>query len=237
MVKKNGWKQYKRIKTPRMSEGTKKRRTEKAGALAERFSNKRSVEKCVWQDEKDFTLEVPLNHQNSRVYGKNRKGDISDDRLFHNINRQSKKVMVSACITWYGATKPFFVNNKGLKVNAKRYKTLLEKELLSNIESMMKRKDWIFIQDSASSHRANLVQDFLSEKLNKRFVKYSEWPPTSPDCNPLDYYFWEQVQRKVYENRFNRAFENENALKRRIRRVWPEVSRDIEEIRKARSPI
>ena len=25
----------------------------------------------------------------------------------------------------------------------------------------------------------------------------------------------------------------ENALKRRIRRVWPEVSRDIEEIRKA----
>ena len=64
-------------------------------------------------------------------------------------------------------------------------------------------------------------------------MKYSEWPPTSPDCNPLDYYFWEKVQRKVYENRFNRAFENENALKRRIRGVWPEVSRDIEEIRKA----
>ena len=64
-------------------------------------------------------------------------------------------------------------------------------------------------------------------------MKYSEWPPASPDCNSLDYYFWEKVQRKVYENRFNRAFENENVLKRRIRRVWPEVSRDIEEIRKA----
>ena len=141
--------------------------------------------------------------------------------------------MVSACITWYGATNPFLVNNKGLKVNAKRYKTHLEKELLPNIESMMKRKDWIFIQHSAPSHRANLVQDFLSEKLNKRFVTHSEWPPTSHDCNPLDYYFWEKVQRKVYENRFNRAFENENALRRRTRRVWPEVSRDIEEIRKA----
>ena len=53
--------------------------------------------------------------------------------------------MVSVCITWYGATKTFFVNNKGLKVNAKRCKALLEKELLPNIESMMKRKDWIFI--------------------------------------------------------------------------------------------
>ena len=141
--------------------------------------------------------------------------------------------MASACIMWYGATKPFLVNNKGLKVNAKRYKTHLEKELLPNIESMMKRKDRLFIQDSAPSHRANLVQDFLSEKLNKRFVKYSEWPPTSPDCNPLDYYFWEKVQRKVYENRFNRTFENQNALKRQIRRVWLEGSRDIEEIRKA----
>ena len=123
------------------------------------------------------------------------------------------------------------VFRKGLKVNANRYN--LEKELLPNIESTMKRKDWIFIQDSAPSHWAKLVQDFLSEKLNKRFVKYSKWPPTSPDCSPLDYYFWEKVQRKVYQNRFNRTFENENALKRRIRRVWPEVSRDIEEIRKA----
>ena len=118
--------------------------------------------------------------------------------------------MVSACITWYGATKSFFVNNKGLEVNAKRYKTHLEKELLPNIGDIL-----------------------ALEKLNKRFVKYSEWPPTSPDYNPLDFYFWEKVQRKVYENRFNRAFENENALKRRIRRVWLEVSRGIEEIRKA----
>ena len=96
MIKKNGWKQYKRMKTPRMTEGTKKRRTERAGALAERFSSKRSIEKCVWQDEKDFTLEVPMNHQNSRVYGKTQKRDIADQRLFHNKNRQFKIVMVLA---------------------------------------------------------------------------------------------------------------------------------------------
>ena len=63
MVKRNGWKQFKRIKTPRMSEGTKKRRTERSDALAERFSHRRNVEKCVFQDERDFTLEVPTNHE------------------------------------------------------------------------------------------------------------------------------------------------------------------------------
>ena len=67
MVKRNEWKLYKRIKTPRMSERTKKRRTERSGALAEQFPHKRSIEKCVLQDEKDFTLEVPINPQNSRV--------------------------------------------------------------------------------------------------------------------------------------------------------------------------
>ena len=99
------------------------------------------MEKCVFQDEKDFTLEVPINHQNSRVYGKSQKIDISDERLFHTTNRQSAKVMVSACLTWHGATKPFFVNNKNLKVNAKRYKTHLEKHLLPSIEKKLKRSD------------------------------------------------------------------------------------------------
>ena len=37
----------------------------------------------------------------------------------------------------------------------------------------------------------------------------------------------------MYENRFNRPFANEEALKRRIKRVWPEVAKDIVEIRKA----
>jgi len=51
---------------------------------------------------------------------KTKKADISNKPLFHNTNWQSKNVIVSACITWYGAKKPFFINNKGL--NAKRYK-------------------------------------------------------------------------------------------------------------------
>ena len=73
--------------------------------------------------------------------------------------------MVSACVTWYGATKSFFVNDKGLKVNSKTYKKHLEKELIPDIERIMKRTDWMFIQDSAPSHRSNLVQDFLTENF------------------------------------------------------------------------
>ena len=48
------------------------RRYARAITLAEKFErNTRMTEKTVWQDEKDFTLDVPVNLQNDRVYGKN----------------------------------------------------------------------------------------------------------------------------------------------------------------------
>ena len=42
--------------------------------LVEKFErNTRMIEKTVWQDEKDFTLDVPVNLQNDRIYGKGKK--------------------------------------------------------------------------------------------------------------------------------------------------------------------
>ncbi|XP_066927411.1 uncharacterized protein [Clytia hemisphaerica] len=77
LVKRRGYKQFKRMKTPRMSEVTRQRRTERSGRLADRFErNPRLIEKCAFQDEKDFSLEVPLNHQNDRVYFKGGKKDV-----------------------------------------------------------------------------------------------------------------------------------------------------------------
>ena len=183
-----------------MSSGTKEIQVKRAGALAGRFRKSRSAEKCVWQNEKDFILDFPLNSQNSRVYGFENKDNIQYNRLFHYTNRQSKKVMVSACVTWKDATKPFFVNNKGLEVNFKTYQKHLEKELLRKVHRIMNNNTWIFIQDSELSHRANIVQDFLKEKMDKRFIEHTEWPPSSPDCNPLDYLFWNKIKEKVYED-------------------------------------
>ena len=116
MVKRRGLKQFERVKTPRMSSATQQRQTERTGALAEK---KRSIERCIWQDKKDFMVDVPFNAQNNRVYGMDKKDKIPGNQLFHHTSKQYKKVMVSACVTWKGATKPFFVNENSLKVNAK----------------------------------------------------------------------------------------------------------------------
>ena len=92
-----------------MSEGTRNRKGTHAGSLRERFeSNIRMIKKTVWQDEKDFTLAVPVNFHNDRVYDEGKKSDMPDKNLLSSTNKTFKKVMVSTAVSWYGATKLFF---------------------------------------------------------------------------------------------------------------------------------
>ena len=104
-----------------MNDRCHNRRYARAIALAEKFEhNTRMIEKIVWQDEKDFSLDV--HFQNERVYGKGKKSDVPpDENLFASTNKMSRKVMFSAVISWCGAAQPFFVNENGIKVNKESY--------------------------------------------------------------------------------------------------------------------
>ena len=226
--------QFKRVKTPQMNDATRNRRIQRAKFLLEKFqTNPRMIERAVFQDEGDFPLQVPLNIQNNRVYYKGKKKDVPDENLFHHSNRQSIKVMVSAGLTWHDVTRPIFVNNKGLKINAKNYRNHLKRQLFPAIEKVYPRDDWIFLQDGASSHTSNIIQNLPSETIPRRFIKKDQWPPKSPDTNPLDYYFWSKVKTKVYEGRINQPFQNENEMIARIKAVWKDCATNIPEIPKA----
>ncbi len=62
----------------------------------------------------------------------------------------------------------------------------------------------IYIDTIVSSYDVclidNATQIYLEEmvfKLNKR----DEWPPQSPDCNPMEYSIWDVLYEKVYNGR------------------------------------
>ena len=75
---------------------------------------------------------------------------------YHKNNSSSSSSLSS--ISWYGDTKPFFVNENVIKVNKKNYCKHLKKQLFPAIKKLVKRDDWIFVQDSAPSYRSNLVK-------------------------------------------------------------------------------
>ena len=101
------------------------------------------------------------------------------------------------------------------------------------IKKLVKRYDWIFVQDSARSYRSNLVQDFLEKTLKRRFVKCVVWPPSSPDVNPLDYFFWNLVKTKVYQGRAGEPFSSKEELKAKIKAGWKDCETDLKPLRKA----
>ena len=79
--------------------------------------------------------------------------------------------MVSAAISWYGATKPFFVNENGIKVNKETYcKHFFKKTVFPAIKNLVKRDDWIFVQ----GYLSNLVQDYLEKTVKRCFLKCVE---------------------------------------------------------------
>src|ERR1700722_14562276 len=76
-------------------------------------------------------------------------------------------------------------------------------------------------QDGATPHRTKDVFETLFNCFNTpviglnypKFAKGGlEWPPYSPDLNPLDFFFWGYLKDKVYKNNPRTLSELKNAI-------------------------
>ena len=116
--------------------------------------------------------------------------------------------------SWYGlygqkkGKLPLVFVESGVKVNADYYlNSVLRKVLKPNTKILYENGDWIFQQDSAPSHKAKIYQKWLEDEI-RDFFATDEWPPNSPDLNPLDYSIWERKSEfKVsFINRIFKSF-------------------------------
>jgi hypothetical protein len=217
MAKRAGIKSFSRITVSRISPAVRNRRAERCRFLYRCYKND-DVKYMCFQDEKDFTLEVPSNRQNNRVNSLGRKMDIEPQRLYHEQSRFSLKLMVSCCVSWNGKTEIFFVNPQQTKVTSEVFVEHLEQELLPACEVLFPHGDYILVLDGATSHSAKRTQDYL-RTYAPRFVSAEKWPPTSPDLNPMDYYVWDALQEKVYEGRRD-PFTSLDELQTMIKECW-----------------
>ena len=76
MVKRKGFRAYKRLTTLHMTNGCKQGRVERSAFLAKRFSE-RCLRRLVFQDQKDFLHQIPKNFQTNRVYFSLSKNDFN----------------------------------------------------------------------------------------------------------------------------------------------------------------
>ena len=187
--------------------------------LLNRFTAEK-VKNIIFSDEKDFTLEVARNRQNDRVYGK-RKRDIAPNRLYHETSRFTKNIMVSAGVSWKGKNRIHFIDTECTKVNSESYTNLLEIGL-PDCRRLYPNGDWVFQQDGAPAHSSKTTQEYL-DGATPDFIRKDEWPPQSPDCNPMDYAVWDSLSQKVYAGKQDKFTENE-LKKTQIRNFWKDIT-------------
>ena len=87
------------------------------------------------------------------------------------------------------------------KINGAYYRdVLLSEHLLPAIKELSANDFFIFQQDNAPAHRARETVGLLHRETPD-FISSLQWPPNSPDLNPVDYNIWSVMQERVYKTR------------------------------------
>ena len=134
----------------------------------------------IFSNEKLFTVEAAFNHKNDRVLSKSLQ-DIPSGLKKVRKTQKSTPVMVWAAASSEGKSPLIFVP-KGVKINKKVYiDKILKNGLMPWTSGMFSNANWTFQQDGATSHTANLTQQwcmdhcpvFISMRNNPQIVFFA----------------------------------------------------------------
>lgn len=172
----------------------------------------------IWTDEKVFTVEPKLNRRTDGAYAKDHS-TLDDKHRFVGRRQKPAAVMVWAGVTTSGKKSPLAFVQQGVKINSLRYVELLEKDVLDWLVSL--EVPYVFMQDDTPAHTSQVTQNWCKHQLHD-FLEKTEWPPSSPDLNPMDFSVWGILNSKVGKV----PYPNVKALKAAIVRAWEELPED-----------
>jgi transposase len=154
----------------------------------------------LFSDEKQFVL------QNTGQVVWIKKGEAIPTR---EVDQMKASVMTWGCV-WYGGKSTLHTTNK--TINAQEYTSILSKHLLP---CMPEGSRFRFQQDNASPHKAKHTTEWLAEF---GVSVLPDWPPYSPELNPIEH-VWSWMAAFVNgEGPTNRA-----QLEKAIHLAWQEI--------------
>uniref|UniRef100_A0AC35TPM9 DDE_3 domain-containing protein n=1 Tax=Rhabditophanes sp. KR3021 TaxID=114890 RepID=A0AC35TPM9_9BILA len=210
-------KPYKLQKVQKLDEKNRATRLERCKILKKRFS-KISKLKIVWTDEKLFTIEQAFNKQNDRIWAEK----IEDNNRYVERRQKPKSVMVWAGVCGLAKTPLIFIE-EGVKVNKEVYTNdILDKVVTPWARQVFGKDYWMFQQDSAPSHKSHLAQNYCRDNFPD-FIALEEWPPYSPDLNPMDYSIWSILETKACA----KPHANLASLKKALKKAWHDLPMKI----------
>lgn len=184
----------------------------------------------LFSDECTFALNGEVNKQNCRYWSTENPHWMRETHT-----QRPQKLNVWAGIIGEQVIGPFFFEDN---LNGPTYLDFLEGELIPALTALFPHhaeadlhddRIW-FQQDGAPPHYALNVRQYLDRAFPNRWIGRRgtiEWPPRSPDLNPLDYCLWGHLKTKVYKTEPENLQELRQRLVHEIRQITPDVVHNI----------
>lgn len=103
-------------------------------------------------------------------------------------------------------------------MTGKFYIDIVDECLKKSVLKLGLSRRYIFQPDNDPKHTCKLAQEYFKKKK----IKILEWPPQSPDLNPIEH-LWSYLDRELpFEQR-----KNKSEIFYLIRRKWEAISPDI----------
>jgi transposase len=208
---------YKKRLCAGLTDKNKKERIKRCKQLLKRHGGP----DIIFSDEKMFTLERPLNRQNDRVYGAT-LSDIPRRYLCIPRYQNASAVMVFGAFSKKGKISLKFID-RGVKINKEYYKRhVLQELVIPEANKMYGDEPYVFQQDSAPAHKAIVVQEYCIRKFPD-FITSQEWPASSPDLNPLDFFAWGWMLGQLN----NYEIHSLDQFKEILVKIWEEMPQTV----------
>lgn len=214
---------YRPRKCQYLTDSCRLKRLQRSGALLQRFTAD-DVKSIIFCDEKQFTIDKRWNPQNNRIYAATLH-DIPPALRMVQRRQKAAQVLVWAAVSHAGKLALHFVPT-GTSINRQYYeREILDGALLPESQRLYPNGGWAFVQDGAPAHTAKSTQAWCTAHL-PNFVNKEQWPPSSPDLNPMDYAIWPLLADKVTGVEYPTVFHLRAAIQREWANIPMEVVRD-----------
>ena len=96
------------------------------------------------------------------------------------VKHRGGYVKIFGCFAWNGVGNLAFIDGN---TTGYMYKDILENNLFQSAVKLNLGKNIVFQHDNDPKHTANIVKNWL----NKQGIERLNWPPFSPNMNPIEH--------------------------------------------------
>lgn len=164
----------------------------------------------IFSDKKIFTVDQVYNRRNDRFLA-----ESTDEVQGVYRTKHPAQVMVLGVLGSDGKKMPPYFFKQGEKIGSEVYYKVLRYVVLPWIKATYPDGNYVWTQDGAPCHTSKKNQDFCRNNFADFWAK-DFWPPSSPDLNPLDFFWWGTIERLTNAT----PHRNINSLKASITKVW-----------------